>query len=108
MNRTSKYIFLIKLELPIKIDCGDYFICPRIPFAVDVFYHIQYKCLSINISHLNIIGLSDSLESLLQEIEYDIRMLWRIYVREEREQTSDAKKLSNKLQQSFLEVEKEK
>ena len=105
--KLDSYIHLTTLELPIKIDCGGYFICSRQLLSIDIFYHRVYKCIAISMPHLQLFSLSDSLEYLLSEMKYDIKMLWRIYVQEDRESTSDEKELSKNLQEAFFEMDKE-
>ena len=76
--RLDSYIHLTTLELPIKIDCGDFYLCSHEPIVVEIFGHAQ-KNMDFLFSHdhsLGIYGAAPNLVELVENIKEEIRDRW--------------------------------
>lgn len=104
--KLERYVHLITLEIPIKIDCEDYFLVSRQDLDLDIHYHLQYKTLSLIVPDLDLYILSESMFALLHELNGDIAVLWRAYVKEKHDLTLDGKRLSRNLEETFKEISK--
>jgi hypothetical protein len=73
-----RYIHLIKLELPIKIDCGDFLLCSHGHLSFSVFgsSDTYTDLLFANDDSLGIYVWGESLAELVENIEEEIRERW--------------------------------
>lgn len=103
----DKLIHVTNLEMPIRIDLGEYFVCSHDPLEFKIFFNKRIRKLWGISEEVCVWIHAASMEELIQEINDEIHYMWIIYtedVERGRRNLGEFEEYEISIRQSLLET----